>query len=183
MSSTAAWIGKNCRLGSISGTPKGKKSDGLVGYSRAYDLAVQWMEQQGKTWGIVPLSKTAYVSTFGFSESDQPDRKLSISWGGKDSDCGVKIDVIAATADRMLSLINDVPRNGRYTIRTNSTHNATSDNFASVLQGAITELCKRSNRGLTDRARWGFAKHIGSPDDGIEMGDAYGELDSLRADD
>ena len=132
------------------------------------------MEQQGKTWGIVPLTKTAYVSTFGFSKDDAPDKKLSISWAGKESDCGLKVEVVETSPEKMLSMATDVPKNGTFKLRTDQNHNTATDSFASILQQAVSEMCKRSNKGLSARARWGFAKFIGQPDDGISMGDPYG---------
>ena len=153
----AQWTLKNCKFASclkeasISGTPKGDKKYGCLGYSRAYDLAVHQFEDRARSFGMIASWKGPYETRFAFSKDSPPDHQVSISWAEGDTDCGTKIRIIEVGK-----------KAGPMDIVTDTNHLSITGSFIQPIEHAIRQALKKSGKPwIGDRARYGFGPFIG----------------------
>ena len=131
--------------------PKGDKKDGLLGFSRMYNVVVDVIptfDAQLRTLSVGP-----YVSRFAFSKDAPPENQLQVSWAGHGDDDG-SVRLVLEESDSDFACVRSP---GRYVVKVDKLHNFANKEYFGTCLVAVQDLRKKANVQLAPEARWGMA--------------------------
>lgn len=131
--------------------PKGDKKDGLLGFSRIYNILVDvvpTLDAQLRTISIGP-----YVTRFAFSKDAPPEHQLQVSWAGHGKDDG-SVRLVLEESDLNFACVRSP---GYYVVKVDKLHNFANNEYFGTCLVAVQDLRKKAKIQLTPEGRWGMA--------------------------